>query len=48
MPPHREFDHELHIKNDQIPPIATSTRSLAQSLVLLHEFLNDILGKGFI
>jgi len=28
--------------------IPTSTHSLAQSSVLLCEFLNDMLGKGFI
>jgi len=39
MPPHHEFDHEIHIENDQMLLIATSTHSLAPSSVSFAKFL---------
>ena len=46
MPPHHEFDHEIHLENDQMPP--HSHMLSGTELSLLHEFLDDMLGKGFI
>ena len=47
MPPHCEFDHEIHLENDQtshshIYPLSGT------ELGLLREFLDDMLGKRFI
>jgi len=48
MPPHREFDHEIHIENDQTPPHSHIYPLSGTELGLLREFLDDMLGKGFI
>ena len=48
MPPHHEFDHEIHIENDQTPPHSHIYPLSGTELGLLREFLNDMLGKGFI
>jgi len=48
MPPHREFDHEIHLENDQMPPHSHIYLLSGTELGLLCEFLDDILGKGFI
>jgi len=47
MPPHHEFDHEIHIENDQTPPHSHIYPLSGTELGLLHEFLDDMLGKGF-
>jgi len=46
MPPHREFDHEIHLENDQMPPHSHIYLLSGTELGLLCEFLDDILGKG--
>jgi len=48
MPPHCEFDHEIHIENDQTPPHSHIYPLSGTELGLLREFLDDMLGKGFI
>src|SRR5882724_5922490 len=48
MPPHREFDHEIHIENDQTPPHSHIYPLSGTELSLLREFLDDMLSKGFI
>jgi len=48
MPPHCEFDHEIHMKNDQLPPHSHIYLLSGTELGLLHKFLDDMLGKGFI
>src|SRR5882724_10818540 len=48
MPPHCEFDHEIHIENDQTPPHSHIYPLSGAELGLLHKFLDDMLGKGFI
>ena len=48
MPPHHEFDHEIHIENDQTPPHSHIYPLSGTELDLLREFLNDMLSKGFI
>jgi len=48
MPPHRKFDHEIHIENDQTPPHSHIYPLSGTELGLLREFLDDMLGKGFI
>src|SRR5882724_5307180 len=48
MPPHHEFDHEIHIKNNQTPPHSHIYLLSGTELCLLHEFLDDMLSKGFI
>src|SRR5882724_2961014 len=48
MPPHCKFDHEIHLENDQTPPHSHIYPLSGTELGLLHEFLDDILGKGFI
>src|SRR5882672_1128807 len=48
MPPHRKFDHKIHLENDQTPPHSHIYPLSGTELSLLHEFLDDMLGKGFI
>jgi len=48
MPPHCEFDHEIHLENDQMPPHSHIYLLSGTELGLLCEFLDDMLGKGFI
>src|SRR5467141_3794496 len=48
MPPHHEFDHKIHLKNDQTPPHSHIYPLSGTELGLLREFLDDMLGKGFI
>jgi len=48
MPPHHEFDHEIHLKNDQTPPHSHIYLLSGTELGLLHKFLDDMLSKGFI
>src|SRR5882672_2615477 len=48
MPPHREFDHKIHLENDQTPPHSHIYPLSGTELGLLREFLDDMLGKGFI
>src|SRR5882724_1559953 len=48
MPPHRNFDHEIHLENDQTPPHRHIYLLSGTGLGLLHEFLDDMLSKGFI
>ena len=48
MPPHREFDHEIHLENDQTPPHSHIYPLSGTELGLLRKFLDDMLGKGFI
>src|SRR5882724_7358253 len=48
MSPHCEFDHEIHLENDQMPPHSHIYLLSGTELGLLCEFLDDILGKGFI
>ena len=47
MPPHHEFDHEIHLENDQTPHSHIYLLS-GTELSLLCEFLDNMLGKGFI
>src|SRR5882724_5756562 len=48
MPPHHEFDHEIHLENDQMPPHSHIYPLSGTELGLLCEFLDDMLSKGFI
>src|SRR5882724_6887507 len=48
MPPHRKFDHEIHIENDQMPPHSHIYTLSGTEPTLLCEFLDDMLSKGFI
>ena len=48
MPPHCKFDHEIHLENDQTPPHSHIYPLSGTELGLLQEFLEDMLGKGFI
>ena len=48
MPPHHEFDHEIHLENDQTPPHSHIYPLSGTELGLLHKFLKNMLGKGFI
>src|SRR5882724_9264544 len=48
MPPHPKFDHEIDLKNDQTPPHSHIYPLSGIELGLLREFLDDMLGKGFI
>src|SRR5882724_4654864 len=48
MPPHHKFDHENHLENDQMPPHSHIYLLSGTELSLLHEFLDDMLRKGFI
>src|SRR5882724_6201475 len=48
MPPHHDFDHEIHLKNNQTPPHSHIYPLSGTELGLLHKFLSNMLGKGFI
>src|SRR5882724_5723694 len=48
MPPHCEFDHQIHLENDQTPPHSHIYLLSGTQLGLLCEFIDDMLGKGFI
>src|SRR5882724_11448121 len=48
MPPHCEFDHEIHLESDQMPPHSHIYLLSGTELSLLCEFLNNMHGKGFI
>ena len=48
MPPRREFDHQIHLENDQAPPHSHIYPLSGTELGLLREFIDDMLGKGFI
>src|SRR5882724_11359664 len=48
MPPRREFDHQIHLENDQTPPHSHIYPLSGTELGLLREFIDDMLGKGFI
>ena len=48
MPPHRPYDHTIDLENDQMPPHSHIYPLSGTELSTLREFLNDMLGKGFI
>jgi len=48
MPPHHEFDHEIHLENYQAPPHSHIYLLSGTELSLLCELLDDMLSKGFI
>ena len=48
MPPHCEFDHEIHLENEKAPPHSHIYLLSGTELSLLHEFVDDMLGKGSI
>ena len=48
MPPYREFDHEVHLEDDQMPPHSHIYLLSGTELGLLCKFLEDMLGKVFI
>ena len=48
MPPHQPYDHTIDLKNDQAPPHSHIYPLLGTELGILWEFLDDMLGKGFI
>src|SRR5882672_8144433 len=48
MPPHRDFDHKIHLENNQTPPHSHIYLLTGTELGLLREFLDNMLGKWFI
>ena len=48
MPPHRPYDHTIDLENDQMPPHSHIYPLSGTKLSTLREFLNNMLGKGFI
>ena len=48
MPPHRPYDHTINLDNDQAPPHSHTYPLLGTELGILWEFLDNMLGKGFI
>ena len=48
MPPHQPYNHTIDLKNDQAPPHSHVYPLLGTELGILWEFLDDMLGKGFI
>ena len=48
MPPHRPYDHTIDLENDQAPPHSHIYPLSGTALSILQEFLDDMLGKGFI
>ena len=48
MPPHHEFDHKIHLENDQMPPPSHIYPLSGTELSLLGKFLDYMLSKGFI
>ena len=48
MPPHHPCDHTINLENDQMPPHSHIYLLLGTELSTLHEFLDNMLGNGFI
>ena len=48
MPPHQPYNHTIDLKNDQAPPHSHIYPLSSTELGILQEFLDDMLGKGFI
>ena len=48
MPPHHPYDHTINLENDQMPPHSHIYLLSGTELSTLHEFLDNMLGKGFI
>ena len=48
MPPHHLYDHTIDLENDQMPPHSHIYLLSSTKLSTLCEFLDDMLGKGFI
>ena len=48
MPPHWPYDHTIDLENDQTPPHSHIYPLLGMELSILQEFLDEMLGKGFI
>ena len=48
MPPHCPYDHTIDLENDQMPPHSHIYLLSGTELSTLCEFLDDMLGKGFI
>ena len=48
MPPHHPYDHTIDLENDQMPPHSHIYLLSGTELGTLCEFLDDMLGKGFI
>ena len=48
MPLHRPYDHTIDLENDQAPPHSHIYPLSGTELGILREFLDDMLGKGFI
>jgi len=46
MPPRHEFDHQIHLENDQMPPHSHIYLLSGTELSLLREFIDDMLGKA--
>ena len=48
MPLHRPYDHTIDLEGDQMPPHSHIYPLSGTELGILREFLDDMLGKGFI
>ena len=48
MPPHQPYDHTIDLKNDQAPAHSHIYPLSGTALGILWEFLDNMLGKGFI
>ena len=48
MLPHRPHNHTINLENDQAPPHSHIYPLSDTKLGILQEFLDDMLGKGFI
>jgi RNase H-like domain found in reverse transcriptase/Reverse transcriptase (RNA-dependent DNA polymerase)/Integrase zinc binding domain/Integrase core domain/Chromo (CHRromatin Organisation MOdifier) domain len=48
MPPHRDYDHTIEIEDDKPLPHGPIYPCSGKELEALREFLDDMLGKGFI
>ena len=48
MPPHQPYDHTIDLRDNQVPPHSHIYPWSGMGLGILQEFLDDMLGKGFI
>ena len=48
MPPHRSYDHKIELEEGATPPVGRVYNMSAPELNTLKDYINEMLGKGFI
>jgi hypothetical protein len=48
MPPHRPYDHKIPLKEGKEPPLGPFYGMSREELIVLKQYIQDNLEKGFI